>query len=197
MGSNLTSHLVMPVGPVVAAFRAPVVRVMSDAALASTASAGATAADIVGFDLCLFDAQGATLGGAQNELISSARLDNLGSCLPIVQALTDAGIAYEHHRELAPTTELRQLQYAEDDRLGVGKRSRVRISDAYRAGYEREILAAVDLDELVASLSRWERPALLCVEAEPEACHRSVVAERLESERGARVTHLRPPVTRS
>ena len=31
-------------------------------------------------------------------------------------ALADAGIAYEHHPELAPTTELRQLQYAEDDR---------------------------------------------------------------------------------
>jgi len=36
MESNLTSHLVMPVGPVVAAFRAPVVQVMSDAAFLST-----------------------------------------------------------------------------------------------------------------------------------------------------------------
>ena len=109
----------------------------------------------------------------------------------------DAGIAYEHHRELAPTTALRQLQYAEDDRRGVGKRSRVAIGATFRAGYEREILDAVDLDELVASLSQWERPALLCVEADPEACHRSVVADRLARERGARVTHLRPPVTRS
>ncbi|WP_440107787.1 DUF488 family protein [Streptosporangium sp. H16] len=39
-------------------------------------------------------------------------------------ALAHARIAYEHHPELAPTTELRQLQYAEDDRQGVGKRSR-------------------------------------------------------------------------
>ena len=39
-------------------------------------------------------------------------------------ALAQAGIAYAHHPELAPTTELRQLQYAEDDRQGVGKRSR-------------------------------------------------------------------------
>src|SRR4051812_25814988 len=37
-------------------------------------------------------------------------------------ALADAGIEYEHLKELAPTTELRQLQYLEDDRLGVGKR---------------------------------------------------------------------------
>ncbi len=32
--------------------------------------------------------------------------------------LTDAEIAYQHHRELAPTTEMRQLQYAADDREG-------------------------------------------------------------------------------
>ncbi len=59
-------------------------------ALGSTPSAGAGAADIVGFDLCFFDAQGAALGGAANELISSARLDNLGSCHPIVSALLAA-----------------------------------------------------------------------------------------------------------
>src|SRR5687767_13973296 len=32
-------------------------------------------------------------------------------------ALADAGIEYGHRVELAPTTELRQLQYREDDRL--------------------------------------------------------------------------------
>ena len=44
--------------------------------------------------------------------------------LRLQAALAQAGIAYEHHPELAPTTGLRQLQYAEDDRQGVGKRSR-------------------------------------------------------------------------
>jgi aspartyl aminopeptidase len=71
------------------------------AALAGTASAGATPADIVGFDLCLFDAQGATQGGASGELISSARLDNLGSCHPIVKALVDAGDAGRTTRVIA------------------------------------------------------------------------------------------------
>ena len=46
-------------------------------------------------------------------------------------ALRDAGIDYEHHKELAPTTELRQLQYAEDARTGVGKRSRVELAPDY------------------------------------------------------------------
>ena len=33
-------------------------------------------------------------------------------------ALRDASIEYRHHLELAPTKELRELQYREDDRLG-------------------------------------------------------------------------------
>jgi uncharacterized protein (DUF488 family) len=32
----------------------------------------------------------------------------------LTRALDAAGIDYQHERELAPTTELRQLQYAED-----------------------------------------------------------------------------------
>ena len=58
-------------------------------------------------------------------------------------ALAEAGIEYRHHEELAPTTELRQLQYAEDDRVGVGKRSRVELTAEYRRGYIREILDQV------------------------------------------------------
>ncbi|HEY8816896.1 MAG TPA: DUF488 family protein, partial [Candidatus Dormibacteraeota bacterium] len=39
-------------------------------------------------------------------------------------ALAEADIGYSHLKELAPTIELRQLQYREDARLGEGKRSR-------------------------------------------------------------------------
>jgi uncharacterized protein (DUF488 family) len=106
------------------------------------------------------------------------------------RALADAGIAYSHHKELAPTTELRQLQYAEDDRLGVGKRTRSEVAPAYRERYLREILDHADLDALVAELP--DVSALFCVERDPEACHRSLVADRLAQEFGVRVSHLRP-----
>jgi uncharacterized protein (DUF488 family) len=107
-------------------------------------------------------------------------------------ALADAGIEYRHLKELAPTTKLRQLQYAEDDRLGVGKRSRVELAPEYRDRYTREILDQVDLDPIVASLPRDATAALLCVERDPEACHRSLIAERLAAEHGISVTHLKP-----
>jgi uncharacterized protein (DUF488 family) len=110
-------------------------------------------------------------------------------------ALDEAGIAYEHHPELAPTTELRQLQYAEDDRRGVGKRSRTELAPAYRERYLAEILDRADLGAVATSLPSEGAGALFCVERDPEACHRSLVAERLEAEHGVEVTHLRPSGT--
>jgi uncharacterized protein (DUF488 family) len=105
-------------------------------------------------------------------------------------ALAEAGIAYRHHPELAPTTELRQLQYAEDDRLGVAKRSREELAPEYRRRYLSEILDRADLGGLVAELPDEGAGALFCVERDPEACHRSVIAERVAAEYGLPVTHL-------
>jgi uncharacterized protein (DUF488 family) len=107
-------------------------------------------------------------------------------------ALAAAGIGYDHRKELAPTTALRQLQYGEDDRAGVGKRSRVELAPLFRQRYLDEILGAVDLASLVAELPRDHVAALLCVERDAEACHRSVVADRLAVEHGVSVLHLRP-----
>ena len=105
-------------------------------------------------------------------------------------ALAEAGIAYRHHPELAPTSELRQLQYSEDDRLGVGKRSRVELAPEYRRRYLSEILDRVDLGELVDELPDEGAGALFCVERDPEACHRSLIAERIQAAYGVPVTHL-------
>jgi uncharacterized protein (DUF488 family) len=108
-------------------------------------------------------------------------------------ALAGAEIGYSHLKELAPTTELRHLQYAEDARQGVGKRSRSVLAPEYVERYTREILDHVDLDALALSaLPRSGRAALMCVERDPEACHRSLVAARLAEVHGAAVVDLRP-----
>lgn len=107
-------------------------------------------------------------------------------------ALAEAGVEYRHHKELAPTTELRQLQYREDDRQGVGKRSRTQLAREYRERYVPEILDRADLDAVVAELPAERGAALMCVERDPEACHRSLIAERLAAEYGIEVVHLRP-----
>ncbi|HWF55500.1 MAG TPA: DUF488 domain-containing protein [Solirubrobacteraceae bacterium] len=114
------------------------------------------------------------------------------NALRLQAALGEARIAYEHWPQLAPTTELRHLQYAEDDRQGVGKRSRVALADAYVDRYTREILDRADLDALVRRLPSVGASALLCVERDPEACHRSLIAARLAERYDVDVEHLLP-----
>jgi uncharacterized protein (DUF488 family) len=106
--------------------------------------------------------------------------------------LSDAGIGYEHLPEFAPTTALRHLQYRADDRQGVGKRSRVRLSPEYVRAYSEEILDHAPLERLVERLPVHGIAALLCVEATARACHRSLVAERLAERFGFEVVHLEP-----
>jgi uncharacterized protein (DUF488 family) len=121
--------------------------------------------------------------GPEYAWANAARLQN---------ALAAADIGYRHVKGLAPTTELRQLQYREDERQGVGKRNRIKLATAYVERYTREILDPFDLDALVAELPHEEVVALFCVERDREACHRSLVAERLRAESGSRLTDLRP-----
>jgi uncharacterized protein (DUF488 family) len=106
-------------------------------------------------------------------------------------ALTEAGVGYSHLPELAPTTEMRQLQYEEDARRGEGKRSRTDLAPEYTRRYTEQILDHVDLEPIVRFVGS-QRAALLCVERDPEACHRSLIAERLERDFGAAVAHLKP-----
>ncbi|HSI81561.1 MAG TPA: DUF488 domain-containing protein [Solirubrobacterales bacterium] len=107
-------------------------------------------------------------------------------------ALRDAGIEYERRPELAPTTAIRELQYREDERLGVGQRSRVALAEEVQRRYLDEVLDRVDLAPFVAGLPADRTTALLCVEREPAACHRSLIAERLERVHGVDIAHVRP-----
>jgi uncharacterized protein (DUF488 family) len=137
----------------------------------------------VGVDLLLDVRQRRGVRGPDYAWANSRRLQ---------AALREADIKYEHHRELAPTTELRQLQYAEDDRQGVGKRSRVTLAADYTRRYTGEILDRADLEPIIGSIVDGAVAALLCVERDPEACHRSLIAERLAEEFGVAVEHLLP-----
>jgi uncharacterized protein (DUF488 family) len=107
-------------------------------------------------------------------------------------SLEDAGIGYSHLKELAPTTELREAQYRADARRGEGKRSRTVLSPEYAGGYTEQVLDRVELAPIV----KWvggSKAALLCVEREAEACHRSLIAARLRRDWGFSVEDLRPP----
>ncbi|TMC62955.1 MAG: DUF488 domain-containing protein [Chloroflexota bacterium] len=110
--------------------------------------------------------------------------------LRLQASLKQSGIEYRHLPELAPTTELRQLQYREDDRLKVGKRSRIQLSDEYRRRYINEVLDRVDLGSVLESLPDNATSALMCVERDAPACHRSLIAARLHARFGVPILNL-------
>ena len=86
---------------------------------------------------------------------------------------------------------VRGSEYAWANAQGEGKRSRTVLAPAYVERYSEEVLDRVDLAPVVKWIGN-SAPALLCVERDPEACHRSLVAERLSREFGFEVEHLRP-----
>jgi uncharacterized protein (DUF488 family) len=136
-----------------------------------------------GIDLLLDVRQRRGVRGHEYAWANSARLQ---------EALAEAGIRYSHLKELAPTTAMREAQYRADAARGEGKRSRTAISPEYARLYTEGVLDRADLDAVV----RWigaSRAALFCVERDPEACHRSLVAERLRRDWGLGVVNLLPP----
>jgi hypothetical protein len=61
----------------------------------------------------------------------------------------------------------------------------------YARLYKEQILDPLDLDPLVKWIGN-SSAALLCVERDAEACHRSLIAARLRDEWGFEVRDLRP-----
>ena len=74
----------------------------------------------------------------------------------------------------------------------MGKRSRRELAAEYARRYTTEVLDHADLLPIASGLSGLGTPALLCVERDPEACHRSLIAQRLAEQHSAMVEHLRP-----
>ena len=101
-----------------------------------------------------------------------------------LQARLDTlGIRYIHHKELSPNSEIRQIQKIADQQQKIAKRKRSTLSDEFVLAYEEQVLDQVDLTSLVNRLpDDYQVIALFCVEREPGACHRSIVADRLSEQ---------------
>jgi hypothetical protein len=107
--------------------------------------------------------------------------------------LAGLGIRYLHRVDLAPSNTTRSAQYAADAATHTAKRSRTLLSPAFIECYRRERLEGFDSAQFVADLGSAARVvALFCVEREPAACHRSLLAERLAHDLSVKVTHLTP-----
>jgi uncharacterized protein (DUF488 family) len=107
------------------------------------------------------------------------------------QRLSELGIRYVHRRELAPTQKIRDRQAQADREAGEGKRSRTALAPAFVDAFRSERLAGFDSAGFIRELGQDVRAvALFCVESEPQACHRSLVSERLARDLNLPVEHL-------
>lgn len=109
------------------------------------------------------------------------------------QQLAALGIRYVYHQELSPSKAIRTAQYAVDKTTKTAKRQRTQLSPAFIAAYETECLAHLDPQHLLTQLPDDAQViAFFCVEREPAACHRSLLAHRLAQTIGLDVIHLLP-----
>ena len=120
--------------------------------------------------------------GSEYSFVNSVRLQ---------QKLAANGVSYIYVRDLAPTSEIRNLQKEADAKLGEQKRSRNQIGKVFSIAYKNQILNNFDFDSLICMLKNKgaKRIVFFCVEEKPEACHRSIVAEKL-MQYGYNITNL-------
>jgi uncharacterized protein (DUF488 family) len=105
--------------------------------------------------------------------------------------LAELNIRYLHRPDLAPSPQTRNQQYAADKANKTAKRQRSVLDPAFAAAYRQERLAGFDSQQFMADLGAQTRvAALFCVEREPAACHRSLLAARLQRDLGLPVKHL-------
>src|SRR5829696_9591833 len=131
----------------------------------------------IGYERLLPDALVAELQAARVERVIDVRFRPQSrrpgmSKTRLAALLGEHGIAYEHRRALGTPPDLRHLYRS--GRVAEG---------AARFAEHVEATAAAELDALAAELVAGPRTALLCLEAEPRACHRSVLTERLRARR--------------
>lgn len=107
--------------------------------------------------------------------------------------LSKLGIQYLHVKDLAPDQSIRDKQKREDEKLGVAKRTRSALGQAFIQAYETECLAHFDANKFIDIVgSKAKVIGLFCVERDPEACHRSLAAMKLANDLGFEVKHVKP-----
>jgi len=110
-----------------------------------------------------------------------------------LEALLDSErIGYLSVRALAPPPTIREAQHTRDALSKQTKYSRSSLDTVFVRRYSHEILDPFDFRALLRRIATRcaKRPALLCLERNPKACHRHLVAERLAAVANCEVSHL-------
>lgn len=121
--------------------------------------------------------------GSKYAFVNSNRLQN---------KLAELEIKYGHILQLTPPKEIRELQKQADLQKGELKRERQELGEVFSNEYKAQILENFDFDTFIENLENIgaNRVVLFCVEERPEACHRSIVSNKLQDKYHYKVTHI-------
>ena len=107
--------------------------------------------------------------------------------------LAELGIRYIYRKDLAPTQTVREKQAAADKATKTAKRKRTELGEAFIEAYHTECLNVFEPQSLLDELESDARVvAFCCVETAPEACHRSLVADKLAETLNLEVEDILP-----
>lgn len=124
--------------------------------------------------------------GAEYAFVNSERLQ---------KKLQELGIRYIHRKDLAPSQTIRDMQKQEDEKLGIAKRNRRSLGQTFIQEYEKQCLSRFDSSKFMKSLAPEIKViCFFCVEREPEACHRALVAKHLFNDLNLPIEHIHVPV---
>jgi uncharacterized protein (DUF488 family) len=108
------------------------------------------------------------------------------------EILSGLAIQYRYETGLAPTQAVREVQKKADLKKHELITERKLIDKAFSTEYKKKILDKFDFKSFIEILERQgsQRVVLFCVEEFATACHRSLVAEKLQKEFNFKVKNL-------
>lgn len=111
--------------------------------------------------------------GSLYSFVNSKRLQN---------KLQELNINYIYEIDLAPTKEIRDLQKKADEVNKVQKREREELGSVFKSEYTNKIISNFDFASFIEKLKKTnaKRVLLFCVEKSANACHRSLVTNKLK-----------------
>lgn len=110
--------------------------------------------------------------GSKYSFVNSNKLQN---------ELAQLNIKYYHILDLAPTNEIRNIQKEIDSSEKIEKRKREELSTEFIIAYKNQILQKYHPEDFLKLFNETSQNSVLfCVENNPNACHRSLVASYLK-----------------
>lgn len=108
------------------------------------------------------------------------------------EKLFSLNIKYIHQLDLAPSSEVRDLQKKADLKKNELKQSREELDDAFKDAYKNLVLNKFDFQRFINNLQiqNSSKIILFCVEENSKACHRSLVTEKIKNKFNLIINHL-------